>query len=141
MQIAPFIEAYGKERILLTCLEAFKADPAAEFVRVAAHLGLPDEAAWKEGLEAQNVSGARFRRLPFQALLVDNPVARALRYALVPKALREKIRARRQMDERPQIPADLERRMQARFLQDRDVLAGQFPGHPALDLCYPFQPS
>lgn len=138
-QIAPFIEAYGREAILLTCLEAFKADPQAEFARVAAHLGLPAEAAWQDDLEAQNVSGARFRRLPLQKLLVDNPVARGLRHALVPKALREKIREHRQMDARPQIPADLEVRMQARFLEDRAALAGFFPGHPALDLCYPFR--
>ncbi|WP_299964572.1 sulfotransferase [uncultured Roseobacter sp.] len=140
MQIAPFVEAYGKERILLTCLEAFKADPVAEFTRVARFLDLPMTAVWQPDLEAQNVSGERFRRLPFQSLLVDNPVARAVRYALVPKSVREKIRARRQISQRPEIPADVQRQMQARFLEDRDVLAQIFPGNPALDLCYTFEP-
>ncbi|WP_299681652.1 sulfotransferase domain-containing protein [uncultured Roseobacter sp.] len=141
MQIAPFIEAYGRGAVLLTCLEAFQTDPVAEFARVAAHLGLPEGVAWQEGLDAQNVSGARFRRLPFQSVLVDSRAARALRRGLVPKALREKIRARRQMTARPEIPADLEARMQARFLEDRAGLAQVFPGHPALDLCYPFRPA
>ena len=141
MQIAPFVEAYGQERILLTCLEAFTADPVAEFARVAAHLGLPAGAGWQEDLDAQNVSGGRFRRLPLQSVLVDNPVARALRRTLVPKALRDKIRAQRQMQGRPEIPADLEARMQSRFLEDRVQLARIFPGHPALDLCYPFRPA
>ena len=72
-------------------------------------------------------------------MLVDNPVARALRYALVPKGLRDRIRERRQMDVRPTIPPDLEARMKARFLEDREVLAGIFPDHPALDTCYPFR--
>lgn len=139
MQIAPFVEAYGKERILLTCLEAFKADPMAEFARVAAFLDLPETAAWQPDLEAQNVSGERFRRLPFQSLLVDNPVARAVRYALVPKSVREKIRARRQISTRPEIPADVQQQMQMRFLEDREVLAQVFPGNPALDLCYAFE--
>ena len=31
------------------------------------------------------------------------------------------------------------KRVKARFLQDREVLAGFFPGHPALDHCYPFR--
>lgn len=139
MQIAPFVEVYGKERILLTCLEAFKADPVSEFARVARFLDLPETAAWQHDLAAQNVSGARFRRLPFQSVLVDNPVARGLRRALVPKSLRDAIRARRQITERPQIPADVEAQMRARFLEDRQVLAQFFPGHPALDLCYPFR--
>jgi len=31
--------------------------------------------------------------------------------------------------------------MEAAFLEDRAVLAGHFPAHPALDLCYPFRPA
>ncbi|MGB0440620.1 MAG: sulfotransferase, partial [Paracoccaceae bacterium] len=138
MQIAPFVQAYGLENILLTSLEAVKADPDGEFARVAAHLGLPATAAWQHDVDAQNVSSARFRRLPFQGLIVDNPVARALRHALVPKSVRRRIREGRQMTHRPEIPADLEARMKARFLEDRDVLAQFFPDHPALEACYPF---
>ena len=138
MQIAPFIEAYGREKILLTSLEAFKEDPDMEFSRVAAFLGLPETAVWQHDLEAQNVSGRRFRRLPFQSVLVDNPVARALRYALVPARLRQRIRERRQIVEKPTIPEDVTARMKARFLEDRDLLAGFFPDHPALAACYPF---
>lgn len=139
MQIAPFLDAYGAEHILLTCLEAFKADPEAEFARVAAHLGLPEDTKWREDVEAQNVSGARFRRMPFQSLLVDNPLARGLRHALVPKSFRDRIRAQRQMKTRPDIPADLRKRMETRFLEDRALLAQAFPGAAALDLCYPFR--
>lgn len=139
MQITPFIEAYGAQNILLTCLEAFKADPEAEFARVALHLGLSEGACWRDNLDAQNVSGTRFRRLPLQSVLVDNPVARALRYALVPKSLREKIRARRQMVQRPQVSQDIKTQMQTRFLEDRETLGCFFPDHPALDLCYPFR--
>lgn len=139
MQITPFMEAYGRDNILLSSLEALSADPDGEFTRIAGFLGLPDGAAWQHDLNAQNVSGRRFRRLPLQSVLVDNPVARALRYALVPKGLRDRIREQRQMDVRPKIPADLEARMTARFLEDREVLAGMFPDHPALETCYPFR--
>lgn len=141
MQIAPFIEAYGRENVHLTCLEAFKADPAAEFAQIAAFLNLPEGTVWREEVEAQNVSGERFRRLPFQSILVDNPIARGLRHLLVPPALREKIRKARQMDDRPEIPEDLKGLMQEQFLQDRAQLADLFPDHPALDLCYPFHRS
>jgi hypothetical protein len=139
MQITPFIEAYGSDNVLLTSLETVKADPDAEFARIAEFLGLPPGAGWKHDLEAQNVSSQRMRRLPLQGLLIDNPVAAALRRTLVPAGLRQQIRAARQMDTRPDIPADLRARMEEVFLEDRAVLAGHFPGHPALDLCYPFR--
>lgn len=139
MQIAPFVEAYGPQNILLTSLEALVADPETEFDRIAGFLGLPPGAAWQHEVAPQNVSRDRMRRLPLQSLLIDNPVARTLRRSLVPASLRRRIREGRQMDSRPEIPADLEARMKARFLQDREVLAGFFPGHPALDHCYPFR--
>lgn len=141
MQITPFLDTYGAQNVMLTSLEAVKADPDAEFARIAAFLGLPPAAQWLHDLEAQNVSSQRMRRLPLQGLLIDNPVAAALRRTLVPAGLRRKIRTARQMDARPEIPEDLRRRMQAAFLEDRDILARHFPGHAALDLCYPFRPA
>lgn len=141
MQITPFLDTYGASNVMLTSLEAVKADPDAEFARIAAFLGLPPEASWQHDLEAQNVSSQRMRRLPLQGLLIDNPVAAALRRTLVPAGLRRKIRTARQMDARPEIPEDLRHQMQATFLEDREILARHFPGHAALDLCYPFQPA
>lgn len=138
MQIAPWIAAYGAERVCLTSLEQLKADPETEFARIVTFLGLPDGAAWQHDLPAQNVSAERVRRLPLQSLLIDNPVAGALRRALVPKGLRRWIRERRTMTVRPEIPSDLQDRMRTTFLADRAVLARFFPDHPALDLCYPF---
>lgn len=138
MQIAPYFAAYGAERILLTSLEQITADPEAEFARICAFLGLSGRVAWQHDLPAQNVSARRMRRLPLQGLLVDNAVARGLRRALVPRRIRHWIRDRRTMTERPAIPADLAAGLAERFLEDRARLATFFPGHPALDLCYPF---
>lgn len=138
MQIAPYVAAYGTGRIFLTSLEQLTADPDGEFARIARFLGLPETAAWVHDLPPQNVSAERIRRLPLQGLLIDNPLARTLRRTLVPKALRERVRMARTMKTRPAIPADIRDRITARFQEDRDQLAGHFPGHPALELCYPF---
>lgn len=137
-QIAPFVEAYGREAILLTSLERLKAEPQAELARIAAHIGHAGTVSWQDDLETQNVSAARVRKLPLHGLLVDNPVATALRRALVPKALRQRIRAGRQMQDRPAIPAAALPDLQARFAEDRDRLAGVFPGDRSLTLAYPF---
>lgn len=138
MQIAPYVAAYGAERIFLTSLEQIEADPDGEFDRIARFLGLPGQPRWIHDLPPQNVSRERIRRLPLHGLLVDNPVATALRRSLVPKALRRRIREARSVKERPTIPPETEAAMIERFRSDRRELAGVFPGHPALDLCYPF---
>lgn len=136
MQIAPYAERFGATSVLLTSLEALTADPEGEFARVGAFLGR--RVAWRPDLGAQNVSAERSRRLPLHGLLVDNPVAALLRRTLVPKAVRTRIREGRRMTARPVLPATLREALEARFGEDRATLAALFPGHPALDACYPF---
>ncbi len=138
MQLAPFIDAYGLENIHLTSLEQVKADPDGEFAKVVRFLNLPEGATWVHELEAQNVSAERMRKIPLQGLLIDNPVAKALRQVLIPKSIRTKIRQTRTMQTRPEISQTLQRRMEQSFLDDRATLARFFPGHAALTLCYPF---
>lgn len=138
MQIAPFVEAYGRAAIHLTSLEQIKADPQGEFAAICAHLGMPEGALWIEDLPVQNVSAERIRKLPLHGLLVDNPVATALRRVLIPKALRSWVREGRTVRTRPEIPQALQVQMRGIFLEDRARLAAFFPDHPALTRCYPF---
>lgn len=137
-QIAPFIEAYGKEAVLLTSLERLKADQTGELARVATHLGHQQPVAWVEDMAAENVSAERVRRLPLHGLIVDNPVATALRRVLVPKAVRNRIREARQMKSRPELPGSAIPGLEARFAEDRETLAGFFPEDLSLKLAYPF---
>lgn len=137
-QVAPFIEAYGKDAVLLTSLERLKSDQDGELSRIAAHLGHGDPVAWIEDMAAENVSSERVRRLPLQGLIVDNPVATALRRVLVPKAIRNRIREARQMKSRPELPETAIPGLEARFAEDREILAGFFPEDPSLTLAYSF---
>lgn len=137
MQIAPFIDEYGADAILLTSLETLMANPAEELSRVGAFLGR--EAVWKPDLGAQNVSAERIHKLPLHGLLVDNPVATGLRRAFVPKWVRTRIRKARSVGKtRPELPVSLVTKIEATFVEDRAVLGRHFPAHPALDACYPF---
>lgn len=139
MQIKPFISAFGLEQIHLTSLELLKADPEGELTKIAAHLERPGEFHWKHQLDAQNMSAKRVRRLPFQNVIVDNSVATALRRALVPKAVRNWIRARRTITERPELPGSLQHYLQDVFAPDRGEMENLFPNHPALPLAYHFE--
>jgi Sulfotransferase domain len=137
-QIAPFVEAFGRDAVLLTSLERQKADPDGELARIAAHLGHDGPVQWRADLGVQNMSAQRVRKLPLHGLLVDNPVATALRRALVPKALRTRIRDARRMTVRPSLPDAARPALAARFAEDRAALAAFFPGDPSLTLAYPF---
>ena len=137
-QVAPYVEAYGKEAILLTSLERIGADPQAELARIARHIGFEGEARWCDDLGAQNVSASRVRKLPMHRLLVENEVATFLRRTLVPKTLRTWIRDARKIKGRPEVPEEVRPRLEARFLEDREELAKIFPGDPSLTLAYPF---
>lgn len=137
-QIAPFLSAFGPGSVLLTSLEQMTRAPETVLAEVCRFIGMEGTPAWDHSLGAQNVSAERFRKLPLHRLLVGNPAARALRHALVPKTLREKVRRARSIDERPRLPEGLRRELMRDFAEDRGLLARQFPGHPALDLCYPF---
>jgi hypothetical protein len=138
MQIEPFARHYGADAICLTSLEAMKRDPLGELAKVARHIGLDKTVSWKDDRSAENVSADRFRRLPMQRLLVDNPVAAQLRRRLVPKSLRDRIRSAREIPDRPQLPAATLQTWSRQFLEDRERLAAVFPDHPALSDAYPF---
>lgn len=141
MQITPFIKTFGADQIHLTSLEQIKADPAKELIRIGDFLGLSSAMVWQSDMGAQNVSATRARRVPLQGLLIDNPVATALRRMLVPKVWRRRFRQTRTIGTRPDLPDDLRRQLETIFNKDHTRLALLFPGHPALTLCYPFTTS
>lgn len=135
-QIAPYIEKFGKDRIMLTSLEQFKSDPQMQLDLIAKFLG--HEGFRHAAIDAQNTSEGRFKPLPMTRLLVDNPVATILRRTFVPKSVRERVRKSRSIQSHPELPDSLQREIETKFLEDREGLARLFPDHPALGLCYPF---
>lgn len=140
MQITPFIKAFGHNRVCLTCLEALQDTPQAELARITQFLGHSAAPQWQTERARENASAARTRKLPLHGFLVDNSVATTLRRALVPKALRNRIRESQTFGDRPELPEDLRIRLTTRFLEDREILTALFPDHPALSACYPFAP-
>jgi hypothetical protein len=134
MQIAPF----GAGRVFLSSLEVMNRDPQAFLDRVGRFLGLAGPLVWQAEQAQMNASAARIRRLPLHGLLVDNPVATALRRALVPQALRARIRQSRQMTTRPGLTPALKARLEAAFAADHARLAALFPGNADIAPAYPF---
>lgn len=137
-QIAPWIEAFGRDSILVLTLEEMTADPQGVLTRAAGFIGYPGAPVWQEEQARVNVSAERMRRLPMQGLLIDNPLATTLRRTLVPEALRRRIRATRQMRQRPELTPARQQHLKEVYARDYDWLVGYFPDTPGLARAFPF---
>jgi hypothetical protein len=94
------------------------AEPEATLKRVAAFLGAAGDVAWRHDMEARNISAERIRTFPLKSLVVDNPVATMLRRTLVPRSLRDRVKAKLQMRERPALSDETIRRLRDSFAED-----------------------
>lgn len=135
MQLSPWVDTFGTGAIHVDTLEAMKADPHALMARVSAFLDRPD-LRWLDDTGPQNASAERLRKRPLDRLLIENPVATALRRALIPQALRDRIKAGRRMQTRPEISDVHRAHLIDTFAADRTALHALFPNRPDLDAAY-----
>ncbi|WP_428243561.1 sulfotransferase family protein [Gynuella sp.] len=125
-QLQPYIEAYGKENILVTFTEAIRANPQSELERVAEFIGYLKPVAWHDTLPSQNVSQQRIRPFPGYGLLVESRMMAFLRQKLVPQSLRDRIKGSLTMRERPVIDAVHQQKLIEAFDQDLQILGSWF---------------
>ena len=116
-QLAPWLERFGARAVLPVFFERLTAAPENEFARITRFLGHVQPVSWPAQLAAQNVSRERLRKSALRDAIVASPLLTALRRKLVPRALRDRIKARWQMRERPALSdkarAEAERRFDA----------------------------
>ena len=122
-QLEPFIEAFGKEAILLVCLDRLTKDPQGELDRVCAFIGYAEKAHWDADLSRGNVSADRMRKFPLYDLLIDHPLAAKLRQTLVPKVARTKVRQFFSMRRRPVLSETMRAKVERIFDDDLAILS------------------
>lgn len=137
-QLTPYVAQYGQDRILVVRLEDMQVAPQQTLEHVCRFLGYDSRPLWQSEFARENVSAERIRRFPLHDLVFDNPLATTLRRALVPQALRDRIKQARQMRTRPKLPAESRRALEARFTADLETLLSLFPDRPDLAKSYPF---
>ncbi len=118
-QLAPFIETYGRQNILPVFLERLQRDPQAELERVCRFLGYAGQPRWVEEVAHLNAGSGRMRLGKLGVALLIHPVLARLRKSLLPKALRDTLKAWLTMRERPELSPAKRRVIEARF--DRDL--------------------
>jgi hypothetical protein len=117
MQLRPYIERFGRERVLPVFFDHLNAHSQAELERVCRFIGYDAQPTWRE-LPPSNVSGERMRKSKLRDVLVDLPVLSTIRRRLVPQALRDRVKQLWMMKDRPQLEERDRRRLVAMFDPD-----------------------
>ncbi|MEJ5254778.1 MAG: sulfotransferase [Acidimicrobiales bacterium] len=120
-QLAPFIEAFGRDRLLVIGYEDLVADPAAHLRRIFAFLDLDQHGIDELGAQV-NVGGRPQSRTMTRAMnwLRRHERTRALVRTAVPFRLREWVRRRNL--ERMELPGDTRPTLESLYAAERDAL-------------------
>lgn len=100
-QIAPFIKSFGRDAVLIIYFQQIIQNPQQALEQVCQHIGYKDKPSWVVKQKPQNVSSERIRRFPFYHVLVESKLATALRQNFLPRKVRDTIKAKFSMSDRP----------------------------------------
>jgi len=105
MQLEPYFEIYGRDVVLPVFFDRLVHDSQAELERVCQFIGYEGEARWREDQNPSNVSSERIRRFPLYSLLIESDILTWLRRELLPVRLRDAVKSRLTMRQRPVLSA------------------------------------
>ncbi|MFN3168335.1 MAG: sulfotransferase family protein [Phycisphaeraceae bacterium] len=103
MQLRPYLERFGTDRVLPVFFEAMCERPQQTLERVCRFIGYEGEPRWSDALGEQNVSSQRMRASPLRDAIVGLPVLRSIRKNLVPQSVRDKVKSLWTMNHRPEL--------------------------------------
>lgn len=106
MQLRPWLDRFGPERVLPVFFERVTARPQEEIERIARFIGYAGTPAWNHGNGARNISSERARKNPWRDRVLDIGLLKTARRALLSPAARERIKARWRMNDRPVLSAE-----------------------------------
>ncbi|MEL7034522.1 MAG: sulfotransferase [Cyanobacteria bacterium J06592_8] len=118
MQLKPYFETFGSDRVLPVFFERMLTKPQAEIERVCEFIGYSGQPRWDFELGAQNVSQERMLKSAWRDLLTETPGLRELRRLLIPKSFRTWVRSLWTMKKKPQLTPENIRYLQGIFDED-----------------------
>lgn len=129
MQMRPYLERFGLERVLPVVFERLTANPQRELERVASFIGVTWPVTWDESLGRRNAGLERMRRSPLRDAILDLPGLKQARRLLLPESLRSRLKQRWMMREKPRLSTDVWTRLERLYDEDLRQL-GQWLGRP-----------
>ena len=117
-QLAPFLAAFGPDKILPIFFERLSSHPQHEMNRIAKFLGITTRLVWDDTNSEHNASAKRLRRNRLRDAFMHAPGLTWFRRSCVPRPVRESIKAYWQMRERPRLSAQAVARLTKTFDAD-----------------------
>jgi len=117
-QLRPYLETFSAGRILPVFLERLETHPGNEFERICRFIGYPRPPTWAPDDARANASAERLRLGPVAGWLIQQPLLRSIRRALIPGSARRRLRDRWRMKERPLLSVGARKSLEARFDAD-----------------------
>jgi len=118
MQLEPWLEAFGPERVLPVFQARIRVHPQVELERICSWLGVRSPVAWDDSLDRQNLSSRRMRSSPLRDAIAYAPGVSWIRRTLVPQGVRERIKALWQMRRGPEMSQDIRAELEDLFDAD-----------------------
>lgn len=118
MQLTPYFDAFGQGSVLPVFFDRLTNEPQSELARVCDFIGYAGTPVWHADAGPMNVSSERIRRFPLYDLVVESSVAQALRRTLVPGRVRQWVRSRLTMRQRPTLSGPNIAKLEACFDED-----------------------
>lgn len=123
MQLAPWLEAYGPDRILPVFNERIRSAPQEELTRVCEFLGYEGTPSWVESGD-QNVSSQRMRKSPVRDAILGAPGLKQIRTGLVPQGVRDWAKGFWKMSSKPELAEPKRAELERLYDEDLAVLGG-----------------
>lgn len=122
-QLRGYIDAFGRDALLIVCFEQFKSEPLQVLSKVCDFIGCRETPIEFDEILRENASSQRVRRIPFDDMLIHSNLATSLRQRLVPKSVRSRIRKTLTMRNRPRLSKQRFADVSAKLLHDLRNLA------------------
>ena len=120
MQLEPYFKSFGRTAVLPVFFDRLIREPQAELERICRFIGYSRQPFWNYDLKPDNVSRERVRKFPGYQLLVESGPATWLRRNFIPQRIRDAVKMKMRLQERPALGVDARVLLEAQF--DRDLL-------------------
>ena len=121
-QLKPYIETFGKEKILPVFFERLVNHKQEELERICNFIGYSQQPSWNLETDAQNVSTERLRENKIRDFLVEAPGLKQIRKKIIPKSWREQAKSLWRMEKKPQLNEQKLAELQSIFDEDLSIL-------------------
>lgn len=119
MQLEPYFDAFGRDAVLPVFFDRLTREPQAELERICRFIGYYGHPSWIHDLKPDNVSSERIRKFPMYGLLVDSAPATWFRRRFIPQKLRDAVKEKLRMKNRPALSKQTIASLEKEF--DRDL--------------------